>query len=96
MQKEELESPEELRARVLEWLESMRIEGSPYGQYKMSRSTEATAFSSCFAVFVRGLYNDLKNVSPKDRLEWITLIKECQDPNTGLFIDPFLKIKEAI
>jgi len=76
---------------VLNWLETMRLKDEPYGTYKMSNSTEATLFSSCFAVFVRELYNDLNNISHKKRGEWIELIQNCQDENTGLFIEPMLK-----
>jgi hypothetical protein len=37
----------------------------------MSVSTEATLFSSCFTVFVRELYNDLKNITLEQKMEWI-------------------------
>jgi hypothetical protein len=84
-------NPQELKREVLYWLETMRIKDAPYGTYKMSKSTEATLFSSCFAVFVRELYGDLECISSKQRGEWIELIQSCQDRKTGFFVDPLLK-----
>lgn len=89
--KTQFKNPEELKKEVLNWLDTMRVKDAPYGTYKMSASTEATLFSSCFAVFVRELYNDLENISHTERDEWIALIQNCQDRETGLFIDPTLK-----
>lgn len=87
----QLKNPQELKDEVLNWLETMRVNDAPYGTYKMSEHTEATLFSSCFAVFVRELYNDLESSTKKQREEWISLIQNCQDEDTGLFIDPVLK-----
>jgi len=80
-----------LRSEVLNWLDGLRVAGAQYGTYKMSASTEATLFSSCFAVFLRELYKDLNNISHTEREEWIELIQNCQDRETGLFVDPVLK-----
>jgi len=71
--------PRKLRSDVLNWLESLRVEDTPYGTYKMSKSTEATLFPSCFAVFVGELYDDLKNITRKQRQEWTNLISNAQD-----------------
>lgn len=87
----ELKEPLQLRSEILNWLEGLRVKDAPYGTYKMSASTEATLFSTCFAVFLRELYNDLGNISPGQRREWIDLIKGWQDEETGFFIDPRLK-----
>ncbi len=57
----------------------------------MSRSTEATLFSSCFALFVRELCNDLNSITISQKNEWIELIKSFQDEQTGFFICPRLK-----
>jgi hypothetical protein len=87
----ELKEPFKLRDEVLNWLEGLRVKEAPYGTYKMSMSTEATLFSSCFAVFLRELYNDLKNITPEQKREWIELINSWQDGKTGFYIDPRLK-----
>lgn len=92
----ELKDTATLRSEVLNWLDKMRVAEAPYGTYKMSVSTEATLFSSCFAVFTRELYNDLNNISHTERDAWIELIQNCQDRNTGLFIDPLLKKEKKI
>lgn len=89
--KTQLKNPHELKKEVLNWLETMRVKDAPYGTYKMGNSTEATLFSSCFAVLVRELYNDLNIISQTERDEWIELIQNCQDRETGLFIDTLLK-----
>lgn len=90
-----LRNPDELKQDVLNWLESLMVEDTQYGTYKMSDSTEATLFSSCFAIFLKELYNDLKNITPGQRQEWIDLINSWQDEETGFFIDPWLK-KERV
>lgn len=83
--------PDELKCDVLSWLESMKVKDAPYGTYKMSASTEATLFSSCFAVFVKELYSDLGNLTTNQKPAWIDLINSWQDKETGFFIDPRLK-----
>jgi hypothetical protein len=87
----QVSKPDELKQHILSWLESMSVKDAPYGTYKMSASTEATLFSSCFAAFVRQLYNNLRNISPEQQCEWIDLINSEQDEETGFFIDPRLK-----
>ena len=77
--------------QVLQWLEQLRLNNEPYGAYRMSRSTEATLFSSCFALFIRKLCNDLDTITNDQRKEWSELIKSSQDEKTGLFICPELK-----
>ena len=86
-----LKDPIALRNQVLNWLESLRIKDAKYGTYKMSKSTDATLFSSCFAVFVRELYDDLRNITQPQRQEWIDLINNSQDEKTGSFTEKRLK-----
>ena len=76
-----------IRGNVLNWLETLRVKNTTYGVYKMSKSTEATLFSSCFAVFLRKLYHDLDDVPSGKKEEWVKFIQGCQDKETGLFID---------
>jgi hypothetical protein len=80
-----------IRGNVLDWLEDLRDKNGTYGTYKMSENTGATLFSSCFAVFLRKLYNDIDSISTNEVEEWVNYIQSCQDDKTGLFIDPTLK-----
>lgn len=89
--REEMITIDPLRNQVLDWVEGLRIRTDPYGQYRMSTSTEGTIFSSCFAVFVRELLNDLDSITLEERQEWIDFIQSAQDRETGIFIDPSLK-----
>jgi len=80
-----------VRENILNWLETLRVKEATYGTYKMSKSTDATLFSSCFAVFLRKLYGDLDTIPSDELVEWTTFIQNCQDEETGLFVDPILK-----
>ena len=72
----------EIRKRTLNYIESMRIKESPYGQYKYSQSqTEPVLYASLYAALTRHLYSDLDKISVKQRKEWT----EHQDPKTGLW-----------
>ena len=77
-----------LRNDSLTWVESMRLKNSPYGKYKFCSNGHVTTMSSCFALFIRELLNDLENISDMDRQEWIDYLKSSQDQSTGLFYDP--------
>jgi hypothetical protein len=68
-------------------LEILRIKSAPYGRYRMRRSTDATIFTSYFAVFVRNLFGDLESLTGGERNQWIELISDCQEEKTGLFTD---------
>jgi hypothetical protein len=79
-----------MKDSVLGWLESLRVKNTNYGVYKFCEKGNSTLMSSCFAVFTRELLNDLSSLSDKERKDWIQYIKNTQDINTGLFIDPLL------
>jgi hypothetical protein len=80
---------DDLKTRTLRWLESLRVVDAPYGTYRMSVSTDATTFSSCFAVSLRQLFDDLATLSDGERGEWIAMIQDRQDAQTGLFVEPW-------
>ncbi len=82
------ENTSRLRTEVLDGLESLREKDKAYGMYKMNKSTGATIFTSCSAVFIRNLFDDRKNLTDEERNQWIGLISGCQDDKTGLFTDP--------
>ena len=77
-----------MKESVLGWLESLRVKDTNYGVYKFCENGNSTLMSSCFVAFIRELLNDLSSLSEKERKDWIQYIKNTQDINTGLFIDP--------
>lgn len=78
---------EDLRRRVLAWLETMRMSGH-IGQFRLNHGSDATVFASCFAVFLRHLFDDLKNLDAEERLSWLGWLQGFQDQTSGLFVDP--------
>ena len=77
----------QLQEQTLTWLETMRLPDG-IGQYRLNRGADATVFSSCFAVFLRHLFDDLKNMSAEEQLSWTSWLQGFQDPASGLFVDP--------
>lgn len=77
----------DLVSQSLSWLERLQIAGYPYGRYRMSESTDASPFTSCFACFIRYLLDDLRNLTDSERSEWLNYLLSYQNPATGLFVD---------
>jgi hypothetical protein len=75
-----------LRERVLGWLDTMRIPAAA-GVYRLNRGVPPSPFASCFAVFVRHLFDDLRSLSSAERVTWLEALQAYQDPSTGLFSD---------
>lgn len=82
------ESALALKNQVLNWLQTMRNEKDPVWAYRLSEDSDITIYTSCFAIFIRHLFNDLKTLSVDQINEWLTYIKGFQQEKTGLFIDP--------
>lgn len=81
----------EIMERTLNYIESMRIKKSPYGQYKYSQSqTEPVLYASLYAALTRHLYRDLDELSVKQREEWIDYIRSYQTDG-GLFKDKVIE-----
>ena len=80
-----------LKNRVLNWLNTMHVKNSPVWKYRMTKGADATVFTSCFAVFIHHLHNNLKNLSTAERSEWLNYLLSFQDEKTGLFVDPEAK-----
>jgi hypothetical protein len=76
-----------LRSRVLAWLETLRADGGG-GRYRLNAGVTPTVFASCFAVFLRRLFDDLPPEGSAERQAWLEDIRQFQDPDTGLFSDP--------
>ena len=81
----------EIRKRTLNYIESMRIKKSTYGQYKYSQSqTEPVLYASLYAALTRHLYRDLEELSDKQREGWIDYIQSHQTDD-GLFKDNLIE-----
>lgn len=80
-----------LKDRVLNWLQTMHNEDGPVWAYHMNVGSDITICTSCFAVFIHHLFNNLKNLSTDERSEWLNYLLSFQDEKTGLFIDPEAK-----
>jgi hypothetical protein len=76
-----------LRARVLQWLETMRADGGG-GRYRLHAGVEPTVFASCFAVYLRHLLDDLRAAPASELDDWRQFILGHQDPRSGFFVDP--------
>ena len=81
----------ELRKRTLNYIECMRINKSPYGQYNYSQTqTVPVLYSSLYAALTRHLYRDIDKISIKQREEWIDYIRSYQTDD-GLFKDKVIE-----
>lgn len=79
----------DLRQRTLDWVRTLRVQEAPFGRFKMSRSTDDTAFSSCFAVFLHHLTGGLDTLTDTERKEWLSHLLSFQDEESGLFRERF-------
>lgn len=73
-----------LKKDVLTFTETLKIPGM-YCRYKFSPTTDATIFSSLFALFIKDLFKETDNFSEKERNEWINYIQSFQNPEYGYF-----------
>ncbi len=80
-----------LKDQVLNWLQTMHNEDGPVWAYHMNAGSDFTVYTSCFAVFIHHLFNNLKNLSTEKRSEWLNYLLSFQNEKTGLFIDPEAK-----
>lgn len=79
-----------IRAKTLNYIESMRINDGIYGRYRYSNSQiEPVLYASAYAALTRHLYRDIESISNKERSDWISLIKSYQ-ADDGLFKDPMI------
>ncbi len=78
----------ELRSRSLDYVESMRLQGSPYGRYRYAGGQrDSVLYASVFAALTRHVYGDLASLTTQQRNEWVAYIKAFQSDD-GLFRDP--------
>lgn len=75
--------------RTMAWVDSLRETDKPFGHFRMSASTDATIFTSCFAAFLYDLLGGVNKLTETERNEWLDYILSHQNPETGLFQDSF-------
>jgi hypothetical protein len=79
---------EEVRAKTVRYIESMRLRDKPFGRYRFAAGiAEPTLYSSSYAAMTRGLYRDLDRLSTTERSEWIEYLQSHQEKD-GLYADP--------
>ena len=78
----------DLKDQVLSWLQTMHDKNGPVWAYHMNAGADITVYTSCFAVYIHHLFNNIKNLSTEKRSEWLNYIQSFQNEKTGLFIDP--------
>lgn len=84
-----------LQAKVLNWLQTLKIPGSPC-RYKLSPSSDDSIFSTCFALFILDLFKETDRFTDEERKYWISYIQSFQNKELGYF-EPeqyYLKDKE--
>lgn len=76
------------RRRVLAWMHTLHDSRSPIWQYRLFSGADTTVYSSCFALYLRHLLDDLTELTPEQRKEWVNYLQSFQDERSGLFKDP--------
>lgn len=76
------------RRRVLAWLRTLHDPGQPIWQYRFFAGADSTVYTSCFALYLRHLLNDLASLTDSQKGEWIEYLQSFQHEQSGLFIDP--------
>jgi len=80
-----------LKTSVLSWLETMHNKSEPVWHYRLFKGSDATVYTSCFAVYLRYLFNDLSWLEDSEKQDWVKYLKSFQDPQSGLFCGPEAK-----
>ena len=83
-----MKNDSDLLERTARWLDGLAVDGKPCGRFKMSRSSDDTIFTSCFAVFVSQLTGHMERLPAAQKQEWLEYVLSFQDESTGLFMDP--------
>jgi len=76
-----------IEEKTLSFVHSMRF--GETCQYRYSPScSQPTLYASVYACLIRGLYDNLDNLSEKQKMDWVAYFDSFQSPNDGLFRDP--------
>ena len=74
-----------LKKDVLNFVSEMKVDNDNIWEYNLSKNTDSSVFTSCFAIFIRHTFKDLDKLSPKQKLEWINYLQSFQNEDSGLF-----------
>ena len=74
-------------SRALAWLRTMQEAAA----FRFSNQSPPTLISTAVAVLVLEGAGELDSVPDVDRLSIVQYLRDCQDPDTGLFLDPLVK-----
>lgn len=81
---------EEIKEQTLAFVASQKA-GSHPAEYKYCNSCSMpNIYASAYACMMRSLYDDLKNLSDRDKQEWIEYFNAFQSQDDGLFRDPVI------
>ncbi len=73
-----------LKKSVLQWLNTLKIKESPY-RYRLSASTDDSAFTSCFALFILDLFGETEHFSDEKKKGWTAYLNSFQNPQYGYY-----------
>jgi len=76
-----------LKNDVISFIKSKQVSTSGYN---FSGQRNSTIYSSIFALFILDLFDEVNNLSIRDKNSWIEVIRDQQDVETGLFFPPGL------
>lgn len=79
-----------LRQRLGLWLNLTHCPGV-VGCYRFTTDGHPTLLSSCFSVFIHELLDLLQAKSKLEQQDWTSYLRNSQEAESGLFIDPLLK-----
>ena len=80
-------SKEYLKSSVLSFVKKTKSNLEKPFSHGLTPNSDHTIFTSCFAVKILSLLDEVKNFSESERIEWINYIQSFQSKTTGLFID---------
>jgi hypothetical protein len=85
----------QLKHNPLPLLDRMTTGNGKAGMSRFTPSSPDTIFlASCYGVLALRLFNELDNLTSKQKEEWIHYLKSHQSQKNGLFLDPLLSKEE--
>jgi hypothetical protein len=75
---------DELRIRVLDWLETLKVVGREF-DYRFSLTSGYSLFTTCFALFILDLFRQTDTFSKTEKKNWAAYINSHQKEEDGLF-----------
>ena len=73
-----------IKKDVLRWLATLNIKGDPY-RYRLSASTDDSAFTSCFALFILDLFGETDYFTDARKKGWAAYLNSFQNSEFGYY-----------